>query len=126
MYFGKNFKKIKKILKEENVVVSSKCDPEGKDILKFVTYELENGERYNSIIDNSYIENVNNAKKFLSKFQKIATLIEDTDFNNDYKELANDIRFEFDTTKPAILPGFDVCNLTFEYVFLALYFLKKS
>ena len=100
MYFGKNLKKIKKIIKEENVVVSSKFDPEEKDILKFVTYELENGERYNSIIDNHYIENVNSAKKFLSKFQRIANYIQDIDFNNDYKELANDIRFEFERGNP--------------------------
>lgn len=100
MYFGKNLKKIKKIIKEENVIVSSKFDPEEKDILKFVTYELENGERYNSIIDNNYIENVSHAKKFLSKFQRIANHIQDTDFNSDYKELANDIRFEFERGNP--------------------------
>ena len=82
------------------MVVSSKFDPEEKDILKFVTYELENGERYNSIIDNHYIENVNSAKKFLSKFQRIANYIQDIDFNNDYKELANDIRFEFERGNP--------------------------
>ena len=99
MYFGKNFKKIKKILKEENVVVNSKDGGEEKSVLKFVTYELENGERYNSIVDNSLIDNVSDAKKFLSRFHKIATLIETTDFNSDYKELANDIRFEFERGK---------------------------
>lgn len=100
MYFGKNFKKIRKIIREENVVVNSKFDPNEKDILKFVTYELENGERYNSIIDNHYIENVNSAKKFLSNIHRIANLIEDTDFNKDYKELAKDIRFEFERGNP--------------------------
>lgn len=100
MYFGKSFKKIKKIIKEENIVVNSKADLKEKDILKFVTYELENGERYHSVIDNSYVENVNEAKKFLSKFHKIASLIEDTDFNKDYKDLANDIRFEFERGNP--------------------------
>jgi hypothetical protein len=83
MYFGKNFKKIKKIIKEENVIVSSKFDPNEKDILKFVTYELENGERHNSIVDNHYIENVNSAKKFLTKFHRIANIIEETDFRNE-------------------------------------------
>ena len=43
MYFGKNFKKIKRILKEENIVVGSSSDE--KEILKFITYELENGEK---------------------------------------------------------------------------------
>ena len=100
MYFGKSLKKIRKIIKEENVVVSSKHNPEGKDILKFVTYELENGEKYNSIINNDYIENVSSAKKFLSKFHKIASTIEETDFNKDYKDLANDIRFEFERGNP--------------------------
>lgn len=100
MYFGKHLKKIKKILKEENVIVNSKHNPEGKDILKFVTYELENGEKYNSVINNDYVENVTNAKKFLSKFHKIASTIEDTDFSRDYKELANDIRFEFERGNP--------------------------
>lgn len=100
MYFGKTLKKIKKIVKEENVVVSSKYNPEGKDILKFVTYELENGEKYNSIINNDYIENVSSAKKFLHQFHNIANFIEGTDFNNDYKELANDIRFEFERGNP--------------------------
>ena len=37
MYFGNNLKKIRKILKEENVVVNSKSNPSGKDVLKFVT-----------------------------------------------------------------------------------------
>lgn len=100
MYFGKSFKKIKKILKEENVIVNSKSDPESKDILKIVTYELESGQRYHSIIDNNYVENVNDAKKFLAKFHKIASFIEDTDFSKDYKDLANDIRFEFERGNP--------------------------
>lgn len=100
MYFGKSFKKIKKILKEENVVVSSKTGANEKEILKFVTYELENGERHYSVINNEYVENVNEAKKFLTKFHKIASLIEGTDFNSDYKELANDIRYEFERGNP--------------------------
>ena len=83
MYFGKSFKKIKKILKEENVVVSSKTGTNEKEILKFVTYELESGERHYSVINNEYVENVNEAKKFLTKFHKIASLIEDTDFKRE-------------------------------------------
>lgn len=100
MYFGKNLKKIKKIIKEENVIVNSKINPDEKDILKFVTYELEDGERYHSIIDNKYIENVSSAKKFLSKFQVIANHLEGVDFSKDYKDLANDIRFEFERGNP--------------------------
>ena len=94
MYFGKNFKKIKRILKEEDVVVG--YNESEKEILKFVTYELESGERYNSIINNKYIDDVSCAKKFLSKFKTIAENIEHTDFSKDYKELASDIRFEFE------------------------------
>ena len=100
MYFGRSFKKIKKIIKEENIIVNSKMNPEQKDILKFVTYELEDGERYHSVIDNYYIENVNSAKKFLTRFHHIADHIQGIDFNNDYKELANDIRFEFERGNP--------------------------
>jgi len=100
MYFGRNLKKIKKIIKEENVIVGSKNNPDEKDILKFITYELENGERYHSIVDNHYVENVTSAKKFLSKFHNIANNLETTDFNKDYKDLANDIRFEFERGNP--------------------------
>lgn len=100
MYFGKSFKKIKKIIKEENVVVNSKTETNKKDILKFVTYELENGQRHYSVINNIYVEDVMEAKRFLARFHKIAGLIEDTDFSNDYKELANDIRFEFERGNP--------------------------
>lgn len=100
MYFGKSLKKIKKILKEENIIVNSKINPDEKNILKFITYELENGERYYSVVDNHYVENVNSAKKFLSKIQKIVALIEETDFSNDYKDLATDIRFEFERGNP--------------------------
>lgn len=100
MYFGKSFKKIKKIIKEENIVVNSKADANEKDILKFITYELENGQRHYSVINNVYVEDVNEAKKFLAKFHKITSLIEDTDFSSDYKELANDIRFEFERGNP--------------------------
>lgn len=100
MYFGKSFKKIKKIIKEENVVVNSKNETNKKDILKFVTYELENGQRHYSVINNIYVEDVMEAKRFLARFHKIAELIEDTDFSNDYKELANDIRFEFERGNP--------------------------
>lgn len=100
MYFGKSFKKIRKIIKEENVIVSSKNNPSEKNILKFVIYELENGQKHYSVIDNNYIEDVTSAKKFLSKFQRIANTIEDIDFNSDYKELANDIRLEFERGNP--------------------------
>ena len=72
MYFGKSMKKIRKILKEENIVVNSNSNSDEKNILKFVTYELENGQKHHSIIDNNYVENIHNAKKFLSKFQRIA------------------------------------------------------
>lgn len=96
MYFGKNFKKIRRILKEENIVVGSTSSNEEKEILKFVTYELESGERYNSIINNKYIEDTACAKKFLSKFKTMAEHIEHTDFSKDYKDLASDIRFEFE------------------------------
>lgn len=100
MYFGKSFKKIKKIIKEENIVVTSKNSEEEKSILKFVIYELENGDRHHAVIDNSFIENVNEAKKFLSKFHKIASMIEDTDFSKDYKDLATDIKYEFERGNP--------------------------
>ena len=100
MYFGNSFKKIKKIIKEENIIVNSKVNPDEKDILKFVTYELENGNRHYSIIDNRYIENVSSAKKFLSRFHQIANSIQETDFNKDYKDLANDIRLEFERGNP--------------------------
>lgn len=100
MYFGKSMKKIRKILKEENIVVNSNSNSDEKNILKFVTYELENGQKHHSIIDNNYVENIHNAKKFLSKFQRIANSIEEIDFNRDYKELANDIRLEFERGNP--------------------------
>ena len=100
MYFGKSLKKIRKILKEENIVVNSDSNNGEKSILKFVTYELENGQRHYSIIDNNYIENINSAKKFLSKFQRIVTNLEEIDFNDDYRELANDIRLEFERGNP--------------------------
>ena len=100
MYFGKSFKKIKKILKEENIVVNSKTNSEEKDILKFVTYELEDGEKYHSVVNNTYVENFKEAKKFLVKFQKIADYIQDIDFSQDYKDLATEIRFEFERGNP--------------------------
>ena len=100
MYFGNSMKKIKKIIKEENIVVNSNINSDEKNILKFVTYELENGKRHHSIIDNNYVENVSSAKKFLSRFHRIANSIEDIDFNKDYRELANDIRLEFERGNP--------------------------
>lgn len=115
MYFGKSFKKIKKILKEENIVVNSNVSSDEKTILKFVTYELENGQRHHSIVDNKYVENVASAKKFLSKFHRIANSIEEIDFNRDYKELANDIRLEFERGNPKA--PISVCG---KYAFNAL------
>jgi hypothetical protein len=100
MYFGKSMKKIKKIIKEEDILVNSSINSDEKNLLKFVTYELENGQRHYSIIDNNYIDNVYSAKKFLSKFHRIANTIEENDFNHDYKELANDIRLEFERGNP--------------------------